>query len=112
MLGVAIGSGFGGVFPDFASVWYDFASFWYLAFDLFGIGLHWKWFGFKSMAAPVAKARPTFYVLVHQDTVEERMSRHRTRSVLGVEYERVTGDELVTSQSVLGGLALYGTVRS
>lgn len=30
------------------------------------------------------------------------MSRHRTRSVLGVEYERLTGDELVTSQSVLG----------
>merc|ERR1712228_1073717 len=40
--------------------------------------------------------RPTFYVLVHQDTAEERMSRHRTSSVAGVEYERRTAKEVTS----------------
>ncbi|CAE8657549.1 unnamed protein product, partial [Polarella glacialis] len=38
--------------------------------------------------------RPTFYVLVHKGTVEERMSRHRTSSVLGVKYEKLTAESV------------------
>lgn len=42
-------------------------------------------------------------VLVHQGTVEERMSRHRTRSVLGVNYESVDANSLLQSpESTLG----------
>ena len=40
---------------------------------------------------------------MHRDTVEEKMSRHRTRSVSGVEYEYVKASTLITSpESALG----------
>eukprot|EP00927_Polykrikos_kofoidii_P024627 TRINITY_DN22362_c0_g1_i1.p1 TRINITY_DN22362_c0_g1~~TRINITY_DN22362_c0_g1_i1.p1 ORF type:complete len:519 (+),score=109.47 TRINITY_DN22362_c0_g1_i1:123-1559(+) len=40
-------------------------------------------------------ARPTFYVLVHGNTVEEEMSLHRTNAVAGIEYERVTASDII-----------------
>ena len=43
-------------------------------------------------------------MLVHEGTVEEKMSRHRTESVLGVHYERVEAHTLTSSpDSSLGG---------
>ena len=43
-------------------------------------------------------------VLVHQGTIEEKMSRHRTKSVLGVQYECVDASSVTSSpESCLGG---------
>ena len=40
---------------------------------------------------------------MHEGTVEERMSRHRTKSVLGVHYECITASSLMSSpESSLG----------
>lgn len=52
-------------------------------------------------------------VLVHKGTVEERMSRHRTRSVLGVSYENVDANSLMKSpESALGeGSAFFQRKR-
>merc|ERR1712072_645652 len=47
-----------------------------------------RWGPTKRKRWEISNERPTFYVLMHQKTVEERMSRHRTSSVVGVEYER------------------------
>ena len=41
---------------------------------------------------------------MHEGTVEERMSRHRTKSVLGVQYERVESSTLTSNPiSTLAG---------
>lgn len=62
-----------------------------------------RWGPVKRRRFEETGARPTFYVLVHQGTVEERMSRHRTRSVLGVNYESVDANSLLQSpESTLG----------
>eukprot|EP00438_Fugacium_kawagutii_P009388 Skav231294 [mRNA] locus=scaffold161:236356:239613:+ [translate_table: standard] len=62
-----------------------------------------RWGPVKRQRWEETGARPTFYVLVHQGTVEERMSRHRTRSVLGVNYESFDANCLLTSsESTLG----------
>ncbi|CAJ1383539.1 unnamed protein product [Effrenium voratum] len=62
-----------------------------------------RWGKVKRRFWETSEARPTFYVLVHRDTVEEKMSRHRTRSVSGVEYEYVKASTLITSpESALG----------
>ena len=59
-----------------------------------------------------AHLSPAAEVLVHEGTVEEEMSRHRTQSVLGVEYERVKASSLVTSPgSVLGYSSDFFPVR-
>ena len=43
-------------------------------------------------------------MLVHQGTIEEKMSRHRTKSVLGVQYECVDASSVTSSpESCLGG---------
>lgn len=49
-----------------------------------------RWGPLKRKRWEQTGERPTFYAIVHEDTVEERMSRHRTKSVPGVEYERLT----------------------
>eukprot|EP00931_Biecheleriopsis_adriatica_P089284 TRINITY_DN63436_c0_g1_i1.p1 TRINITY_DN63436_c0_g1~~TRINITY_DN63436_c0_g1_i1.p1 ORF type:complete len:924 (+),score=151.11 TRINITY_DN63436_c0_g1_i1:168-2939(+) len=63
-----------------------------------------RWGPVKRQRWEACGARPTFYVLVHKNTVEERMSRHRTRSVLGVEYEKVAAADFVRgAESPLAG---------
>lgn len=67
-----------------------------------------RWSPTKRQQWDETGARPTFYVLVHEGTVEERMSQHRTRSVIGVQYEQVSFPELTTSpQSLLEGTTLF-----
>jgi len=57
-------------------------------------------------------ARPTFYVLVHEGTVEERMSQHRTSSVIGVHYEQISfGDLTSPPESLLEGSVLFHTAK-
>lgn len=68
-----------------------------------------RWGPAKRQRWEANGARPTFYVLVHQDTVEADMSRHRTESVPGVEYERVSGNSLMGPGSVLGDGSSYYT---
>eukprot|EP00434_Breviolum_minutum_P006551 symbB.v1.2.005781.t4/scaffold289.1/size287290/26 len=72
-----------------------------------------RWGPVKRRRWEETSARPTFYVLVHKGTVEERMSRHRTRSVLGVSYENVDANSLMKSpESALGeGSAFFQRKR-
>lgn len=63
-----------------------------------------RWGPIKRQRWEATGARPTFYVLVHQGTIEEKMSRHRTKSVLGVQYECVDASSVTSSpESCLGG---------
>mmetsp|Transcript_35194 Transcript_35194/g.64269 ORF Transcript_35194/g.64269 Transcript_35194/m.64269 type:complete len:858 (-) Transcript_35194:116-2689(-) len=56
-----------------------------------------RWGPIKRQRYNDSGTRPTFYVLVHGGTVEERMSQHRTESVIGVEYERLQATEVLSS---------------
>lgn len=53
-----------------------------------------RWGPVKKQRWKEYDAKPTFYVLVHEGTVEERMCQHRSSSVTGVQYERMTAKEV------------------
>ncbi|CAK0839529.1 unnamed protein product [Prorocentrum cordatum] len=68
-----------------------------------------RWGPVKRRRWEESGVKPTFYVLVHKGTVEERMSRHRTRSVAGVDYEQVPASAVCCPPlSVLRGGCLFG----